>query len=463
MRRSLAVTTAVFVVVVLLVGGPSLLFSPSTEDVAPEETADPEPEIVTLGDSEGGFWPYLNARKAHEKRSPVNVVVRGDADDVVRLLAEHGDGDWAEADNDHFEAAELLDPEVDGNASAMDPDVDPEAAPETAVDELRPIPPTDIPWSEADGATRYAYLDPGPDEPGYWTTETVQLEDGEYYGHRYHIRVYGSPTPEDRWLVMQTHSEHFDWFTLRHRVDGTQRAQARLEADLMAIPGVDATEDVRRIYLDNAGPSDADGWATLVDLTAMALAPIAAGLAAGRRPRRTESGTVERLTSEVDDRLTETERARLAAAADRLEAGHLLLAGTVLAVVLGVRIAGIALDRTVDGLAVHAIAGLLYPLVAVGLPAATYAIARGLDRRLDAAVAASASLAVAIWLDYGLLGVDVLPIDVVGQRALVVAALGLIAAGAAGRTARGRGLDDVLLAGVGLWTLVLAGTLFGYL
>ncbi|RQG92436.1 hypothetical protein [Natrarchaeobius chitinivorans] len=463
MRRSLVVAIAVLAIAFLFVGGPSLLFSPSTEGIAPEEDEEPELHIVSFDDSESGFWPYLNAREAHEKRSPLNVIVRGDADDVVRLLAQHGDGDWEEAEHDHFEAEELLDPAQNETDSAMDPDSDGES--NTTVDAVRPVSPTDIPWSEADGTTRYAYVDPGPGEEAYWTTETLQLEDGEYYGYRYHIRLYESPNPDDQWIVMQTHSEHFDWFTLRHRVDGVEQAQSRLEGDLMAIPGVDLREDVSRIYLDNAGPSDADGWATKVDLTAMALAPIAIGLAARRERdvRAKSTGVIERAESGIDDQLTESDRARLEAASDRLEAGHLVLAGVVLTIILGVRIGGIALDRHASFLSAHAIAALLYPFIALGLPIATYAIASGLERRLDAALAASTSLAVAIWIDYSLLGVDVLPLDVVFQRAFVVVALGLIAAGAARRATRDSRLNDMVVFGVALWSLVLVGTLFGYL
>ena len=461
MRRSIVIAVALVAIAFVLVGGPSLLFSPSADELTPDEDDGPEPEIVSFEDSDSGFWPYLNAREVHEKRSPLNVVVRGDSEQVLTLLAEHGEGDWEEADHDHFDADTLLG--LNETDSEMDPDVDPEEA-NTTVEEIRPISPTDIPWSEADGATRYAYVDPGPDEDAHWMTETTQFEDGEYYGYRYHIRAYESPNPDDEWVVMQTHSEHFDWLTLRHRVDGVEGAQMRLERDLMAIPSVDVQDDVQRIYLDNSGPSDADGWATKVDLTAMALAPLALGLAArrGREVHAESAGVLERAGGQVDDRLNEGERARLAAAADRLEARHLILAGTILAIILSVRIAGIALDRTVDALTVHMIAGLLYPAIAVGLPVATYAIASGLERRLDAAVAASVSLAVAIWLDYSLLGVDVLPVDVVVQRALVVVALGLIAGGAARRATRDSRLNDMLVAGVGLWVLVLVGTLLGY-
>ncbi|MFP8952845.1 hypothetical protein ACLI4Z_07735 [Natrialbaceae archaeon A-arb3/5] len=504
MRRSLVIALVLLAVSFLFVGGPSLLFSPSTDEVAPEEEEQPEPEIISLEDSESGFWPYLNSREAHEKRSPLNVVVRGETDRVVRLLAEHGEGDWEEAEHDHFEAEELMElpgnvtdgeddepsstdetdgtspdnetSETDGappttetetNATANEAHPDESAADEeenSTVDAIRPVSPTDIPWSQADGATRLAYLDLGPDEDAYWTTETLQLEDGEYYGYRYHIRAYESPNPDDEWIVMQTHSEHFDWFTLRHRVDGVEDAQARLEQDLMAIPGVDIQEDVQRIYLDNSGPSDADGWATKVDLTLMAIMPIVVGLAGRTRKASSEqAGIRDRASAEVDSHLTESDRERLAAVYDRMEANHLVLAATIVLLVLGVRIGGIVLDRTAAFLTVHMIAALLYPFIAIGIPVATYAIANGLERRLDAAIAASSSLALAIWLDYSLMGVDVLPIDVIVQRALVVVALGLIAAGAAKRATRGSRLNDMLVVGVSMWVLVLVGTLFGYL
>ncbi|MHC3439010.1 SAM domain-containing protein [Natrialbaceae archaeon A-gly3] len=441
MRRSLVVALALLAVALVFVGGPSLLTTPSTSDVAPTE--EPTPEIVTLEDSDSGFWPYLNAREVHEKRSPLNVIVRGDTRTIVAALEAADETGWEETDHDHFDADELLEPATPGNESE-----------DNASNVLSP---TNIPWSQADGATRYAYLDPEPDEEGYWTTETLQLEDGEYYGYRYHIRLYESPNPDDEWAVMQTHSEHFDWLTLRHRVDGVEAAQSRVEADLMDVPGVDVQEDVRRVYLDNDGPSDADGWATKVDLTALAALSIALGLTTRRE------GVIDRASEEVDDHLTDVDRARLEAAYARIEARHLMMVGTIIAVILGVRILGIALDRTADVLTVHMIAALLYPVIAIGLPVATYGIASGLERRLDAAVSASSSLAVAIWLDYALLGVDVLPIDVVVQRMLVVVALGLIAGGATRRATRESRITDMLLVGTTMWVLVLAGTLLGYL
>ena len=430
MRRSVVVALVLVAIAFAFVGGPSLFTSPSTSDVLPEE--DEEPDLVQFEGSESAFWAYLNAQDSFEKRSPINVIVRGETEEVVRLLTEEGETDWEELD----EESEDAEP---GTYSFL-------------AEEGHHATGTD--WGEAAGTTRYAYVDPGDGE-GQWVTETLQLEDGDYYGHRMHIRLYEAPNDGDRWVAMQAHTEHFDWFTLRHRVDGVEAAQLAIERDFMSLPQVDNQSDVTRINLENAGPSDADGWATLVDLVGVVLAPTAIGLLAGGRV----SSGIPRTASE---HLTAVDRARIHAVTDRIEPRHLLLAAAILTLFLGVRVGGIALERHVEALSMHAIAALLYPVVALGIPMATYAIAAGLERRIDAAVVASLSLPLAVWLDYGIVGVDSRPVDVVLQRMLVVVALGLIAGGAARRATRESRFNDMLLVGSALWVLVLLGTLFGY-
>ncbi|WP_331234396.1 hypothetical protein [Natronorarus salvus] len=430
MRRSAVVALVLVTIAFAFVGGPSLFTSPSTSDVLPEE--DEGPDLVQFEGSESAFWAYLNARESFEKRSPINVVVRGETDEVVRLLTEEGETEWEELDEDHEDAEP-------GTYSFL-------------ADEGHHATGTE--WGEAAGTTRYAFVDPGDGE-GRWVTETLQLEDGDYYGHRMHIRLYEAPNSEDRWVAMQAHTEHFDWFTLRHRVDGVEAAQLSIERDFMSLPQVDNQSDVTRINLENAGPSDADGWATLVDLVGLLIAPALVGLTAGRRAS-TETSRA------IDEHLTPVDRARIHAVTDRIEPRHLLLAAAILTLFLGVRVVGIALERHVETLSMHAIAALLYPVVALGIPLVTYAIATGLERRIDAAIVASLSLSLAVWLDYGIVGVDSLPIDVVLQRMLVVVALGLIAGGAARRATRESRFNDMLLAGTALWTLVLLATLFGY-
>ncbi|MFC4544065.1 hypothetical protein ACFO5R_19240 [Halosolutus amylolyticus] len=488
MRRSIVIGAVLLALAFLLVGGPSLLLSISTDQTAPDApTESPSerestPELVAPDDSESRFWEYLSPQQEFQKRSPINVIVRGDVEDVERILVDaDAGGDWSEIDESEEEALPETYSLTGGNASENETrsvngtldagatnDSAENATNETETDPPGPLP--DLDWGEADGGTRYAYVDPGPNESGYWTTETRQLEDGDYYGHRYHIRLYESPNEEDNWVIMQTHSEHFDWFTLRHRVHGSQDAQTKIEADFMEHPRIDVQDDVRRVYLDNRNSADADGWATVVELAGLLVVPALVGIRASRRTGKTpgETGdTDERIAQQtpdvIDDHLTDVDRQRLAAAYARLEAGHILLVFTILALYLGVRMGGLVLERYAGFLTPHQIAALLYPVVGVGIPIATYLIARGLTRRLDAAVVAAGSLAVAIWLDYSLLGVSALPVGVVLQRMLVVVALGLIAGGAAKRAARSSKFNDMLLVGTVLWVLVLVGTLFGYL
>ncbi|QLK24848.1 hypothetical protein HYG81_12080 [Natrinema zhouii] len=494
MRRSLVITAVLLLLAFVLVGGPSMLLSLPIDQLGSEEPTEkkPAPEVVSFDDSESGFWEYLSPQKGFQKRSPVNVIVRGDVDDVEQILTEAGGGDWSEINESEEEALPDTYSLTGGNATDNESDnlsnnstrpmneTTPNESAANSTNESANNTTDDPPerrgripslnWGKADGGIRYAYIDPGQNESGYWTTETLQLEDGDYYGQRYHIRLYESPNEDDDWVAMQTHSEHFDWFTLQHRVHGSQAAQRKVESGFMAHPQIDVQEDVSRIYLDNGNSSDADGWATLVELAGLLVIPTLVGIRAGRRNAssptdsdHTAEQLGQRTSDAIDDHLTDVDRRRIAAAYARIEVGHLLLVVTIIALYLGVRSGGIFLEHRAEFLTPHQIAALLYPVIGVGIPTATYLIARGLTRRLDAAVVAAGSLAIAIWLDYGMLGVDTLPLDVVLQRMLVVVALGLIAGGAAKRATRDSKFNDMLLVGSAMWLLVLVGTLFGYL
>ncbi|MFA9415871.1 hypothetical protein [Natrinema sp. HArc-T2] len=494
MRRSLVIAAVLFVLAFVLIGGPSMALSLSSSQqpaAEPTHTTQPTPPLVSFEDSESGFWKYLSPRKAFQKRSPINVIVRGDVADVERVLVEASDGDWSEIDDAEEAAVSETYALVGGNSTDNEThssnetplndsvatasnnsthnasnDSSTNATDDTSTGQRSRLP--EFNWGEADGGTRYAYVDPGPNESGYWTTETRQLEDGDYYGQRYHIRLYESPNEDDDWVAMQTHSEHFDWFTLRHRVHGSQAAQRKVESNFMDHPQIDPKNDVQRIYLANSNSSDADGWATVVDLAGLLVVPTLVGI---RARRRAAHGTADadhvidrlgqRAAAAIDDHLADADRRRLAAAFARLEGGHFALAFAIIALLLGVRAGGIVLEHRATFLTPHQIAALLYPVIGLGIPTATYLIARGLTRRLDAAIVAAGSLAVAIWLDYGMLGVDTLPLEVVVQRMLVVIALGLIAGGAAKRAARASKVNDMLLVGTAMWVLVLVGTLLG--
>jgi len=445
MRRSVIVASLLSLAFVLIVV-PSLFTTLTTNEMAPEQESVPESQIIRPTDGKSGFWPYLNSQPTFEKRSPINVVVVGNTEDVLRVLSEADETTWERMDVAQREA----DPET--HALVGDDETQMSTSPS---EESLTVGATAIAWTRTTGATRYTYVDPGNGTDGRWITETTQLHDGTYYGHRYHIRLYASPNPDESWVAIQTHSEHFDWFTLRHRVDGSQAAQVHLETDLRDHPQVDVQEDVSRVYLGNRNASDADGWATFVTLLGMVVAGVIGPVSMGKY-------IPDSIMSGIDSHIHETDRQRLAAIYERVERRHMTLAGTVVAIVLGVRIGGIALERT-GYVSMHSIAAMLYPIIGIGLPLVTYLIASGLERRLDAAVVAGGSLAVAIWLDYGFVGVDTLPIDVVVQRVLLVVALGLIAAGAPQRSTRGSRWNDLLAVGTALWVVLLVGILLGYI
>lgn len=446
MRRTIAVVLVLVLLAFILIGGPSLLTSVKTDEVAPKEADEPRADVIRPV-NESGFWPYLNAQPTFEGRSPINVVVLGETDMITQVLVESSDTDWEVTTEEFREADPNTHSVRDGNGSAEDPHL---------LDEGLVFSGTEIGWSRATGATRYAYVQATPDEGGTWIDETMQVHDGTYYGERLHVRMYESPNPEEPWVAMQAHTEHFDWFTLRHRVHGSQEAQTRLESDFMNTPQVDPHEDVQRVFLGNRNSGDADGWATVVELLGLVFfgTVLVGQLDLGRR--------VDRARATLETRLAESDRQRLAAARDRFDIRHLGLAGLVVGLVLGVRFGGIALERS-GLLSMHAVAGVLYPVLAIGLPAGTYLFAAGLKRRMDAAIVAAGSFSVAIWIDYGFLGVSALPIDLVAQRMLLLVALGLIASGATHRAARDRRMNALVLAGVILWLVVLVATLFGYL
>lgn len=464
MRRSIVILGVLVLLAVALIGGPSLLTSVKTNEVAPEQANNRS--LIEPTDGTSGFWPYLSAQPRFHKRSPINIVVIGESRDIVRLLTESGDASWEITPEDQREADPTTHALVDeANATAAEnrtvaetpAAVENETA-DSPVNEGLTIGGTNIRWSRATGATRYAYLRDGAGN-GEWSTETTQVHDGTYYGQRFHARIYESPDENESWMAMQAHEEHFDWFTLRHRVHGSQAAQTRMERDFMALPQINVTEDVSRVYLGNSNSSDADGWATFVRIGTMLVAVVLSGGVAGRRGL---GRAYRRLRERLDEHLSRADRRRLAAVADRVSLRHFLLAGVIVGMVLGVRGGGILLERHTS-LSVYQIAGALYPVIALGLPIGAYAVSSGLKRRMDAAVVAGGSFALAVWLDYGWLGVETIPLDVVVQRMLLVVALGLVAAGGARRARRDSRLNAMVVGGSLAWLLVVVGTLFGYI
>lgn len=418
MRRSLAISLAVILLAAVFAGVLSAMAPPTTDRLT-AEPAD-EPRIFRFREHESGFHPYLNSHPSFAELSPVNVVVRGNLSEVLSTLTERGGITWNETEP----AAHDVGPE------------------DYAAGELN-LSAAEIAWGRAEGAHRYAYVHDG--EEGRWVEESDQLHDGDYFGHRFHVRLYASPDPGEDWVALQAHAEHFDWFTLRHAVDGAEAGQRHLEVDLMTSP---STDRVVRTFLGNDGASDSDGWATVVELAAVL--PL------------TLLGAVS-LPRVVQRHLAPEDRHRLEAALDRLSLRHAVLGATILAIVLGVRVLGLVFEHQAPSLDPFTIAGILYPVLAIGLPVATYLAAHGLERRMEAGVIAAGAMALALLIDYSAIGVDVLPLDIVVHRVAVIVALGMIAAGAARRAHRQRHLNGLLASGLVVWAGLLAATGLGWI
>ena len=431
MKRTVSIALAVIVIAVSVSAAMSFIAPPTADLIAPQE--DEEPELVQLEGSESSFYPYLSAAEEHRKGSSINVVVRADLDTTLRIMAD--DGDWNVTDGHEHE----LGPE------------------ELSADQIQ-INTTDgtsMEWDEAGGATRYAFIDDtARGNDAEFVTESAQVHFGDYYGHRYHIRMYEAPHQDDEWVIMQAHDEHFDWFTLRHAVHGNDEAQTRVEQDFMQQEFVD---DVWRKHVGNDEPYDNDGWMTVVEL-AWVMPLLLMGALGRQRIRDTGLSLWGRLNS--------VDRQRIRAAYDRLTLNHFLVFGSIVGLYFGVRVSGILLEWYVPALSMHGIAMVLYPFIAIGIPAVTYLTARRMTRRMDAGVVAAGALATAVVLDLLALSVDMMPIGIVIQRAGVVLALGLIAIGATDRANRQDNEtlpNDWLVVGVTIWVALLVATLMGWI
>lgn len=148
MRRSIAIVSVLLVLAVFVGGVLGLLFTPTTELLTSK--SDPSPAMASLAENDSGFWPYLNTRHAFQKDSPINVVVQANASQVVDVMQNETDAGWTP-------------------------------------------PPTDqqIGFGEWGWSDHYAYVHDGAD--GEWIDMTAELQDGDYYGERFHVRLYESP------------------------------------------------------------------------------------------------------------------------------------------------------------------------------------------------------------------------------------------------------------------------------
>jgi len=359
-----------------------------------DERPAPEVDEGSLIEVDGEYrvWPYTSRSESVEGRTlAINVVFRDDGETVRQALEARSDANWEETD------------EEEGDA-------EPELVREIVVRD----------WEDAHGSTRYTYFQ-GP-SGGAWVTESFELHNGEYLGSRDHIRAYESP--DEAYTAVQIHEEYYDWFRLRHTVPDINDPAVRLEDDFIESSlGERVTREHRGI---DGGLSD--GWVTVIEL---AMAVSVFGVLLRRKTRDAAVELAQRVRREAE---RHTDAA--------------LLGIALAAVLIGVRVAGVALETAYPGLPPKAIAGPLYLVIAVGLPALVIGGTADVDPTA-AFLGVSVGLGTGFVLDFAALGVAIPP-GLIVHRVALLAALGIIAVG--------RAADDrpVLVAGILAWAIGLA-------
>ena len=359
----------------------------------------PDPDRLVSPDGTASYvWPYTSRSRSVEGRTlALNVVVRGTPERVRRVLEARSEADWTA---------------VEGDADVGTDSV------------------VDSPWNRARGAARYTYVTSDPRSAGEWVRAEYQLGTGPYLGRRIHVRAY--PSPSGNWTALQAHAEYWDWFRLRHTVTGVSEGGRFVERDLRDRPFVDG---VSREYhgFDGGG---SDGWVTVVEYSPV---PFLLGVALP---------IVGRYREHVRD------AAHPVVDWGRGHAVDVALPVAVVAVVLGVRAAGLAAEEVAPTVDPKLFAAVLYPVLVGGPPAVVRLLARGRPAT-RAALLAGAGLGVAVVLDLGGVGVTVVPVRLAVHRVALVGALGLFALGVAREDRRSIGF------GAAAWTAALAAPLLG--
>ncbi|WP_144927084.1 hypothetical protein [Halorubrum salsamenti] len=364
---------------------------PTVEEPAPSPV-DEASLIAVAGDYR--LWPYTSRSTSVEGRTlAINVLFRADAEATRTAIEGESGADWEET-----EAAE--------------------AAATADAERVQALVERD--WADAHSSDRYSYVE-GPDG-GVWLKETFELHDGAYLGVRDHLRAYESP--DGAYTAVQAHEEYYDWFRLRHTVPGIDDPAVRLEDEFIH-GGVDA--EVSREYRGIEG-GWSDGWVSVIELATLAT------LSGALLRRRTRAAAVELA------RRGRREAVRHADAA--------LLGAALAALIVGVRVAGVALETAYPEVGPKLIAAPLYLIIAVGIPALV--VVRAPDSESGAAlIGVVVGLGAGFVIDFAALGVAVPP-DLLVHRVALLAALGVVAMG---RAAADR---PVLAAGLAAWAVGLA-------
>ncbi|MEF8813667.1 MAG: hypothetical protein V5A55_07595 [Halovenus sp.] len=372
-----------------------------------------EPLLIQPVGNGSLLWPFTSKSESIDARTlAVNIIVHGKHERVEERFRGETAVDWEDQ------------PFEDGDPDETD----------VVPEDVR-----DIIWRDAHGSDRYTYVEP-PGGEGEWLPESYQLYEGAYLSERNHIRAYESPDPAEEWVAMQAHGEYFDYFRLKHTVTSTNDAQRYVESEFLADESVVVSQE----FFDNADDAGSNGWVTIIEFFAAISAVGALGLLSTVRNRVRRRG--KRLLDPVD-----LYRVREA-----------LLATTVVGLYVGVRVAGVALERQMGAVNPQLFAGLLYPVLAVGLPLAVHVVARPLELD-DAFLVTAGALGAAVLIDFALIGVVDIPRAIILHRVLLALALGLIGAAGALYARDGVRVNELLVYGVSGWVVGLLVTLLDLL
>jgi|GEM_PF-185920 len=368
------------------------------------------------------LWPYTSKAEHFASRTlAVNVIAVGPGEHVRQEFRRQVEANWT--------TRVYQDPSANATRAGN-------GTTQNATERVLEVVDQEVVWLPAHGATRYTYVR-SVDGEGRWLTESYQLYDGSYLGTRHHVRAYDSPA--DQWTAMQGHREYWDWFRLRHTVTSIADTQRYVDAQFLDDERV---ERIYKVHLGNGASQDGNGWATVLEFAALCGLLLGAGRA----------GRLDRLAGQV----------RAAVSGDRAESGARIgvLLVALAGVYLAVRVGGVALERQFAGVSPKVIAAALYPVLALGLPTVAYLLSRRLQPE-DAFVGAVTGVVTGFVVEYGYLGLDVIPVALLLHRVALLLSLGLIAASGALSSRAVEGWTGLLGLGVAGWVVALGLPLIG--
>ena len=418
MRVEVRIRTAIILLIVVAVGVTAGSVA-AAQFVGGGETHDHAEDFVTL---EGGdeLWPYTSQSTTfHDRTLALNLVIYGDTNYTRTILQDPPVSDWREVDEDREDIAPLEEEGIDINESVVH-------------------------WGGADGADRWIWVNPA-DGDERWLAESYQLEDGDYLGHRHHIRAYEDPE-QQRWTALQAHTEHWDWFHLRHTVHTIEESQLAVEAEFIDQFYV---SELTRERFGNDQSSDSDGWVTVIKLNEDLLPLIFGGIFLG------VAGVTTTRIQDIHMRLANEP---LTSEAIR---GLFVVTSIVLAYHT-IRFGAIGLERQFPTLNPKIIVAVFYPALVIGMPVVVYLCSRKLQAT-TAFAAATIGFVGAILIDYTFLGVTNIPLETFVHRAALGVAIGLVAAGASATARHPRMRHGFVRTGVLLWLVAIIIPLLQFL